>query len=247
MNTNQIRSLSTRPCTVNVRGSNRILTLLPKPEKDRIETLMERVSLAHGETVHRAGEPIHYAYFPLDCVMSLVITMEDGSRVEVATVGNEGMVGTSLLMGANESTVDAFAQVPGHAFRMPRKIVKNELGAGGIFPDLMRRYGEAYMTQVAQSAACNRLHPVDQRLCRWILMTHDRVGLDRLPLTQDFLATMLGVRRATVSTTAAILQKAGFIHYRRGVIDIVDRTGLEAGSCECYAVVRHELERMLCD
>jgi CRP-like cAMP-binding protein len=247
MNTSQIRSLSTRPCLVNVRGDNRILTLVPKPEKNRIEALMERVSLARGETVLQAGKPIQYAYFPLECVMSLVITMEDGASVEVATVGNEGMVGTSLLMNANDSTVDAFAQVAGDAFRMPRAAVKNELRAGGIFPDLMRRYGEAYLTQVAQSAACNRVHPVDQRLCRWILMTHDRVGLDRLPLTQDFLATMLGVRRATVSTTAAILQKAGFIHYRRGVIDIIDRRGLEAGSCECYAVVRHELERMLCD
>jgi CRP-like cAMP-binding protein len=247
MNTAQILPLHTPPCIVNVRGSNRILQLLPKNEFDRVLGLMERVSLASRQTVHEIGKPIDYAYFPLTCVMSLVITMQDGDMVEAATTGNEGMISVSLLMGANESTVTAFAQVPGDALRMPRCALTAELTAGGVFPDLMRRYGEAYLTQVAQSAACNRLHQVEQRLCRWILMTHDRVGLDRLPLTQEFIAAMLGVRRATVSTTAAILQNLGYIRYQRGVIDVLDRAGLERGSCECYSVVRAELERMLCE
>ena len=247
MNKAQILSLSAPPCVVNVRGSNRILALLPKQDYERLLPRMERVSLEARDTVQEAGKRISYAYFPLTCVMSLVITMEDGAQVEAATIGNEGLVGVSLLMGADESTVDAFAQVGGEALRMPCSVLRKELQAGGVFPDLMRRYGEAYLTQVSQSAACNRLHPVEQRLCRWILMTHDRVGLDRLPLTQDFIATMLGVRRASVSTTAAILQQAGFIRYRRGMIDVLNRSGLEAGSCECYGVVRKELERLLCE
>ena len=247
MKSKRVLSLQPAPCIVNVRGRNRILELLPKDEYDRVVSRMERVSLTSRQRVQEIGKPIEHAYFPLTCVMSLVITMQDGDTVEAATTGNEGMVGVSLLMGASQSTVDAFAQVPGDALRMPRSILSAELDAGGVFPDMMRRYGEAYLTQVAQSAACNRLHPVEQRLCRWILMTHDRVGLDRLPLTQEFISAMLGVRRASVSTTAAILQNAGYIHYQRGVIDVLDRAGLEAGSCECYAVVRAELERMLCD
>jgi CRP-like cAMP-binding protein len=247
MNTTQILSLQATPCIVNVRGRNRILELLPKDEYDRVVSRMERVSLSSRQMVQEIGKPIEHAYFPLTCVMSLVITMQDGDTVEAATTGNEGMVGVSLLMGACQSTVNAFAQVPGDALRMRRSVLSAELHAGGVFPDVMRRYGEAYLTQIAQSAACNRLHPVEQRLCRWILMTHDRVGLDRLPLTQEFIAAMLGVRRATVSTTAAILQDEGYIHYTRGVIDVLDRAGLEAASCECYGVVRAELERMLCD
>jgi CRP-like cAMP-binding protein len=247
VNTAQILSLQTPPCVVNVRGANRILSLLPRAEEARLLPLMERVSLKSREFIQHAGEPISYAYFPLECVLSLVVTMEDGSQVEAATIGNEGMSGVSLLLGAKVSTIDAFAQVPGAALRMPRSVVCAELKGDAAFPHLMRRYGEAYLTQVAQSAACNRLHDVEQRLCRWILMTHDRVGLDRLPLTQEFIATMLGVRRPTVSIVAAILQKAGFIHYRRGVIDVLDRPGIEAAACECYAVVRKEMERLLCD
>jgi CRP-like cAMP-binding protein len=247
MDTGQILPLHTSRCLVNVRGSNRILQLLPPKDSERILGMMERVTLESRDTVQETGKPIEHAYFPLTCAMSLVIAMRDGDTVEAATTGNEGMVGVSLLMGATDSTVDAFAQVPGEALRMSRRALEAELRAGGVFPDLMRRYGEAYLTQVAQSAACNRLHPVEQRLCRWILMTHDRVGLDRLPLTQEYIATMLGVRRASVSITASVLQKAGLIHYVRGKIDVLDRAGLEHGSCECYDVVRKELERMLCD
>lgn len=242
-----ILSLHTSRCLVNVRGSNRILKLLPPNDWERILGVMERISLNSRDTVQESGQKLEYAYFPLTCAMSLVITMENGDTVEAATVGNEGMVGVSLLMGATESIVTAFVQVPGEALRISRQALEEELRAGGAFPDLMRRYAEAYLTQVMQAAACNRLHPVEQRLCRWILMTHDRLGLDRLPLTQEFIAMMLGVRRASVSTTASILQKAGFIRYTRGQIDVLDRAGLERGSCECYAVVRKELERMLCD
>jgi CRP-like cAMP-binding protein len=247
MNKAEITSLRTPPCIVNVRGSNRILALLPQKEYARILPLMERVTLKPPDIVQEHGKPISHAYFPLECVMSLVVTMEDGSQVEAATVGNEGMIGVSLLMGGTESSVAAFAQIGGTALRISRDALRAEIAAGGAFPELMRRYTEAYLTQIAQSCACNRLHSVEQRLCRWILMTHDRVGLDKLPLTQEFIAMMLGVRRPTVSLVAAMLQKAGFIHYSRGIIDVQDRAGLEAGSCECYAVVRHELERVLCD
>jgi CRP-like cAMP-binding protein len=240
------RALWRTPCIVNVRGSNRLLALLSDEERERLLPCMQRVSLESGESIQEAGKPISYAYFPLSCALSLVVTTADGSQVETATVGNEGMVDVSLLMGANESAVDTFAQIPGEALRMRRAALDGELDAGGAFPDVMRRYGEAYLSQVAQSAACNRLHPVEQRLCRWLLATHDRVGLDHLPLTQEFIATMLGVRRSTVSITTAVLEKAGYIRHARGSIDVLDRAGLEQGSCECYSVVRNKLERVLC-
>jgi CRP-like cAMP-binding protein len=173
--------------------------------------------------------------------------MADGGQVEAATVGNEGMVGLPLFLGGETSTNDALAQVAGEAMCMSAAVLREEVQRSAAFTNLLCLYAQGYLTQVSQSSACNRLHPIDQRLCRWVLMTHDRVGLDTLPLTQEFLAAMLGVRRASVSTAAAILQKAGFIDYERGVVRVLDREGLERGSCECYAVVRAELERLLCE
>ena len=247
MDTAHVSPRHSPPCIVNVRGSNRILTLLPKSDYERLRPLMERVSFGPRECMQTARTPISHAYFPLTGVMSLVVSMQDGSQLEAATVGNEGMLGVSLLMEAHYSTMDVFSRIAGEALSMPAAVLRQEVQRGGAFPWIMHRYAEAYVRQVAQASACNGLHPVEQRLCRWILMTHDRVGLDRLPLTQEFIAMMLGVRRASVTTTLGMLERAGYIRHQRGAIDVLDRAGLERGSCECYSVVRAELERLLCE
>jgi CRP-like cAMP-binding protein len=171
--------------------------------------------------------------------------MRDGLAVEVGTIGNEGMVGTPVLLGADLSPTRAFAQVPGEALRMRTVLFKEEMQNGGPLPDLVRRYTQAMVNQISQSVACNHLHSVGQRMCRWLLMTHDWVGADEFPLTHEFLAQMLGVRRPSVSVVAGILQKAGLIRYHRGRITVLDRKGLEAASCECYEVVRKESDRLL--
>jgi CRP-like cAMP-binding protein len=231
---------------LHVPGQNHLLSLLPEPERERVLGMMERVDTRHGETLFGQHEPIETVDFPLHGVLSVVVVMADGGIAEVATVGNEGMAGIPLLLGTERSPARAFYQIPGSAYRMSAQAFRAEVEKGGIFADVMRRYAQGFLNQVSQSAACNRLHPLEQRLCRWILMCHDRTGGDQIALTQEFLAQMLGVRRATVSIAAGMLQKAGLIRYNRGIIHVLDRPRLEAGSCECYGVVRSELERLLC-
>jgi len=233
------------PSPVHVPGRNRLLDLLPEAERNRLLPAMELVHGKAGDTVFERGAHITFVDFPLGAVVSIVVVMEDGASVEAGTVGNEGMCGLPLLLGTDRSSSRAFYQAPGEAMRMPARMFEQELEKGGAFLAIMRRYAQAFLTQVSQSAACNRLHPVEQRLCRWILMSHDRVGSDTLMLTHDIMAQMLGVRRPSVSVVAAILQKAGFIRYSRGVVRVVDRAGLEASACECYGVVRAETERLL--
>jgi CRP-like cAMP-binding protein len=230
---------------VNVAGQNHLLTLVPQDERARLLSMMERVDTRHGDTLFRQHEPIPAIDFPIHGVLSIVVVMEDGGVAEVGTVGNEGMAGVPLLLGTDKSPSQAFYQVPGSAYRMSASDFRAEIGRNGVFADVARRYAQAFLTQVSQSAACNRLHALEQRLCRWILMSHDRNGGDHIALTQEFLAQMLGVRRATVSIAAATLQKAGLIRYNRGIINVLDREGLEASSCECYQVVRTEFERLL--
>jgi CRP-like cAMP-binding protein len=171
--------------------------------------------------------------------------MADGRAVEFGTVGNEGMIGLPLFLGADRSPHRAFTQVPGDALRMRAEDFREEMGRQGQLAGLLRRYNQALMNQMAYSVACNRLHSVEERMCRWLLMTHDRVGADRFPMTQEFLAQMLGVRRPSVTVVAGVLQKAGLIAYARGWVVILDRAGLEAASCECYRVVRDDFERLL--
>ena len=165
--------------------------------------------------------------------------------VEVGTVGNEGMSAVPLVHGAQVNTVDAMWQIEGDGLRMPSGEFRQELAENATFADVMNRYAQGFLAQVAQSTACNRLHPVEQRLARWLLMTHDRIGHDELQLTQEFLSQMLGVRRATVSVAAGALQRAGLISYSRGQITIVDREGLEQASCECYQLIRDEFDRLV--
>ena len=230
---------------INVPGQNHLLSLLPEAERARLMLQMERVDTRHGETLFEQHEPIAAVDFPLMGVLSVVIVMEDGGVAEVGTVGNEGMAGIPLVMGTDRSPARAFYQVPGAAYRMTAAAFRAELEKSAVFVDVMRRYAQAFLNQVSQSAACNRLHALERRLCRWILMSHDRTGGDRIALTQEFLAQMLGVRRATVSVAAGMLQKAGLIRYNRGIIHVLDRPRLEESSCECYHVVRNETEVLL--
>jgi CRP-like cAMP-binding protein len=228
---------------VHVPGENALLSALPPDERQRLR--LERVSLGIKEVIYEPDGPIPHVDFPLDSVYSLVIVMADGRAVEVGTVGNEGMVGLPLFLGSDRSPYQAFTQVPGDSLRMRAEDFREEMGRQGQLAGLLRRYNQALMNQMAYSVACNRLHSVEERMCRWLLMSHDRVGADRFPMTQEFLAQMLGVRRPSVTVVAGVLQKAGLIAYARGWVVILDRAGLEAASCECYRVVRDEFERLL--
>ncbi|HEX2189236.1 MAG TPA: Crp/Fnr family transcriptional regulator [Longimicrobiaceae bacterium] len=227
------------------RPRNRILAALPDDEWERIRGRLERVELAIREVVFEPNRAIEHVHFPEDAVISILSLMEDGSAVEVATVGYEGMAGVPVFLGAMQMAAQAFAQVPGVAYRMPSAALREELRRGGALPELLGRYTQALFTLVAQSSACNRKHPVEKRCARWLLMTHDRVPGDTFELTHHFLSQMLGVRRATVSEAAAALQGRGLIEYSRGRLGIVDRAGLEAAACICYAVIRGEFARLL--
>jgi CRP-like cAMP-binding protein len=201
--------------------------------------------MALKQILYQSNGAIPYVYFPLTMVASLVISMQDGQTVEVATVGNEGMVGLPAFLGAESFPGQAFTQIAGEAVRMQTAVLRGKASLGSPLHDVLHRYTQALFTQVAQSAACNRLHSIGQRCARWLLMTEDRVRADQFPLTQEFLAQMLGVRRAGVSEAASNLQKAELIQYSRGVITVLDRAGLEAAACECYAIVKQEYDRLL--
>ena len=225
-------------------SENRLLAALPQDEYERLVANMESVFLKFKQSVYEPNEPIEYVYFVQNGVTSLLNVMEDGREVEVATVGNEGMVGLPVFLGADKIPGRAFSQIPGDALRMKADVFKDKVTPGTRLHDLLQRYTQALFNQIAQGAACNSLHSVEERMCRWLLMTQDRVGEDEFPLTQEFLSQMLGVRRPTVSTAASILQKAGLIRYSRGNITILDREGLEASSCECYRIIQTEFERL---
>jgi CRP-like cAMP-binding protein len=225
--------------------ANRLLAALPDWVYERLVPSLEPISLTLKQILYQPNGAIPYVYFPLTMVTSLVILMQDGQTVEVATVGNEGMVGLPAFLGAESFSGQAFTQVPGDAVRMQTAVFRDTASPGSPLHDVLHRYTQALLTQVAQSAACNRLHSIDQRCARWLLMTEDRARADRFPLTQEFLAQMLGVRRAGVSEAASRLQKAELIQYSRGVITVLDRAGLEAAACECYAIIKQEYDRLL--
>ncbi len=195
--------------------------------------------------LYEAGAQIEQVYFPLSGMVSLVISSEGGQTVEVGTVGNEGMLGTQIVLGARTSHVEAVIQVAGEGLRMARNDLQRELKRDGRLRSLAERFAQSLTNQIAQSVLCNRAHQVDERLCRWFLMTHDRVGKNDMILTQQFVAQMLGVRRPSVTVAAGVLQKAGLITYSRGRLAIINRKGLEASACECYDIVRQETERLL--
>ncbi len=225
-------------------GQNRILSFLTRDLQIRLLPRMEKMSLSIRQILHAADDSITHAWFPLSGVVSLVMTLKSGETVEVATVGNEGVAGIPLLLGADRGPLKAVCQVAGQALRMRADNFRRSLDEHPEFAEIVRRYAQGMFDQVAQTTACNHVHSVQQRMCRWLLMTHDRVGADEFHLTQEFLAQMLGVRRPSVTVAAGHLQRSGLIRYRRGRIRIADRAGLEAGACECYDSLRCEFDRL---
>lgn len=228
-----------------IPGQNRLLAALSRDLQIRLLPRMEKLNLPIRQVLHEPQSAIAHVYFPLSGVTSLVMAMKDGDTVEVGTIGNEGMVGTPVFLGAESSPCKAVTQVAGQALRMRADQFRRSVLEHGELFEVLRRYTQGLFNQLAQTTACNHVHSVQQRMCRWLLMTHDRVGADDFHLTQEFLAQMLGVRRPSVTVAAGLLQKAGLIRYQRGRIHIADRPGLEAGACECYETVRQELDRLL--
>jgi CRP-like cAMP-binding protein len=226
-------------------GQNRVLSALSRDLQLRLLPRTEKVSLPLRQLLYEPDTPMAYAYFPLSGVISLVLPLRDGASVEIGTVGNEGLLGSPLLLGVDRGPTRAFSQVAGQSLRMRADAFRRSLQEFPDFAEVVRRYTQGLFNQVSQTTACNHVHSVQQRMCRWLLMTHDRVGADEFHLTQEFLAQMLGVRRPSVTVAAGLLQKAGLIRYQRGRIHITDRAGLEAGACECYNTVREELDRLL--
>ena len=226
---------------------NLLLSLIPKEELEQIEPHLEQVDFKLRQSVYLDGQANEFAVFPHAGVLSMISLphQERGLLVEIATIGYEGMVGVSLLLGGNNTPGECFCQVPGQAARIPARKFEELVDALPTFRKVLLRYTQALITQISQGAACNRMHPIEERCARWLLMSQDRVGADHFHLTQEFLAQMLGVRRPSVSVAASMLQKAGLITYSRGLIVITNRKGLEAASCNCYHVIKEEFERLV--
>lgn len=235
-----------RPARKNNIPTNRLLASLPVDDYERLARRFEHVSLTMSQRLFDPDQPIEAVYFPQrGAIISLVTPMQDGSTVEVASVGNEGMVGVGVYLEAIHVHYRAFCQMPGEAVRIEAGIFRREMDASAALRTMMHRYTQAMIIHFTQGLACNRLHSVSQRCARWLLMTHDRAGTDTFPLTQKFLAQMLGVRRASVTEVAGALQRRGLIRYRRGVLTVLDRPRLEEASCECYAVTKREADRLM--
>ena len=224
---------------------NRLLAMLSKKEYGRLLPKLTTVNLGFGQEVYESGKTIKYVYFPNDSIISLISEGPEASWLEVGMVGNEGMAGLPVFMGVNSSSTRALVQGSGTAMRMTSAAVRTEANRLGSLHRLLHRYSHSLLTQVSQSSVCNRFHLVDARLARWLLMTKDRLGAEEFPLTQEFLSTMLGVRREGVSKAAGELQAAKLISYSRGLITLLDRPGLEAKSCECYAIIKAESDAYL--
>ena len=224
---------------------NHLLAALPAAEWDRLHPKMELRPMPLGQVLYESGSAMRHVYFPTTSIISLLYVMEDGSSAEIAIVGNEGIVGISLFMGGETTPSRAIVQSGGQAYRVPGKYLKEEFFRAGPLQRLLLRYTQALITQMSQTAVCNRHHTVDQQLCRWLLMSLDRLPSNELTMTQELIANMLGVRREGVTESAGKLQKLGLISYNRGHIVVLDRPGLEAHACECYAVVKKEFDRLL--
>jgi CRP-like cAMP-binding protein len=231
--------------TLHDLAGNRILRLLPQPDAEDLLEILEPVHLAFKEPIYSIRRPIDFVYFPLTSVISLVMDTEEGFTVEAGTVGREGMVGLAAFLGNSLSPWRTLCQISGAALRLPSREFTTRVSDHGKLTLILLRYTNAVVSQLAQTAACNRAHPLEERMCRWLLMTRDRVDSDDFPLTQEFLGQMLGVRRPAVSLAGSALQNAGLIRYSRGRVTVIDRAGLEAAACECYRVVRDQFEEAL--
>jgi CRP-like cAMP-binding protein len=224
---------------------NHLLAALPAHEYARIRPNLELVPMPLGRVLYEPGAQMRHVYFPTTAIVSLLYVMENGASAEIAVVGNEGVVGVSLFMGGESTTSRAVVQSDGHAYRLKAQLLKDEFFRGGPMQRLLLRYTQALLTQMAQTAVCNRHHSLDQQFCRWLLLSLDRLSSNELIMTQELIANMLGVRREGVTEAAGNVQRAGLISYNRGRITVLDRPGLEARACECYAVVKTEFDRLL--
>jgi CRP-like cAMP-binding protein len=225
--------------------NNFLLAALPDPEWERWRPLLERVEMPLGQVLYESGATLTHVYFPTTAIVSLLYVMENGSSAEIAVVGNEGLVGISLFMGGESTPSRAVVQSAGQGLRLQAQLMKDEFNRAGPVLHLMLRFTQALITQMSQTAVCNRHHSLDQQLCRWLLLSLDRLRTNELAMTQELIANMLGVRREGVTEAALKLQEAGLISYARGHITVIDRAGLEKRTCECYAVVKNEYDRLL--
>jgi CRP-like cAMP-binding protein len=225
--------------------TNHLLAALPQAEFIRIQPSLEPVSLALGKVLYESGDLMTHMYFPTTAIISLLYIMENGATAEIGIAGNNGLVGIALFMGGETTSNRAIVQSAGNAVRMKAADVRKAFDLGGVFQSVLLRYTQSLITQISQTAVCNRLHSVEQQLCRWLLINHDQLQTDRLVMTHDLIANMLGVRREGVSIAAGHLQEDGLIKYVRGTITILDRKGLERSVCECYKVVMDEYDRLL--
>jgi len=233
-------------------NQNHLLAALPTAEFERIAPHLELVAMPLGEVLYESGGQLQHVYFPTTAIVSLHYVTESGASSEIAGVGNEGVLGISLFMGGNTTPSRAIVQTAGYGYRLKAQLLMQEFNrAGGrragVMQHLLLRYTQALMTQISQTAVCNRHHSVEQQLCRWLLLTLDRLPSSDLTMTQELIASMLGVRREGITEAAGHLQQVGCIRYRRGHISVLDRLGLESRVCECYAVVKKEHDRLLCD
>ena len=221
-----------------------MLQALPQSDRERLFPHLKLVPLPLGSVLYESGDAQRYVYFPIDAIVSLLYVLKDGASAEIAVVGNDGAIGVALFMGGATTTNRAIVQSAGSAYRLTGQRLKREFGRHGEMLHVLLRYTQALITQMAQTAVCNRHHSVDQQLCRWLLLSLDRLTSNKLTMTQELIANMLGVRREGVTDAAGKLQKLGVIEYRRGKITVLDRPHLEALSCECYAVVKKETDRL---
>jgi CRP-like cAMP-binding protein len=224
---------------------NQLLAALPQNEWGRWSPYLEPVDMPLGKVLYESGSRLSHVYFPTTSIVSLLYVMEDGASAEIAVVGNEGIVGISLFMGGESTPSRALVQSAGCGFRLKADLMLQEFNRAGPVLHLLLRYTQALITQMSQTAVCNRHHSLDQQLCRWLLLSLDRLDSEELAMTQELIANMLGVRREGVTEAAGNLQQAGLIRYQRGHITVIDRAGLEQRTCECYAVVKKEYDRLL--
>ena len=224
---------------------NHLLAALPAQDLARLSAHLELVPMPLGHVLYESGSELRQVYFPTTAIVSLLYVMIDGASAEIAVVGNEGIIGVALFMGGETMPNRAVVQSAGHAYRLRGQLLKEEFNRSGQMQHLLLRYTQALLTQMAQTAVCNRHHSLDQQLCRWLLLSLDRLPSEELVMTQELIANMLGVRREGVTEAAGDLQRAGLIRYQRGRITVLDRTGLEARACECYGVVKKEFDRLL--
>ncbi|WP_372994482.1 Crp/Fnr family transcriptional regulator [Marinobacter sp.] len=230
---------------ITVPEQNHLLAALPENAKKRIFPRLKLVEMNLGDVIYESGQPIEFVYFPTNCIISLLYVMINGSSAEISVVGNEGMAGIAVFMGGDSTPTRTVVQSCGFAYRMPAQELKSEFNNSPDVRVLSLRYTQALITQMSQTAVCNRHHSIDQQLCRWLLLSLDRLPDNRLNMTQELIANMLGVRREGVTEAAGKLQKLGVIEYHRGHITVIDRPKLEALCCECYEVVRRETDRLV--